>query len=402
MQRLPGTVPLSSVTTWLSGGTPNRAVPSYWNGSIPWISAATLKRSKIADSDQHLTDIGVRAGSRLAPRGATLVLVRGMALHRETRIGMATCPVSFNQDVKALIPKRGILSEFLLYAIQARTTQILDLVSSAGSGTGVLDTNLLQRLPVWIPEEAEQRAIIGAIQSVDDTVDALGSLIAKRLAVKQYLTQQLLTCRTRTAGFDGAWKARRVAEMGAVLAGKALNITGPGKKRPYLRTKNVLDGEIRRLDILHMPMTDAEFERFRLKRGDVLLNEGQSLDLVGRCSLYQDDLGVTCAMQNQLLRFRTYEWTSPRFATQLFRNCQASGAFAAIATQTTSVAHLGSSRFSNLRLLWPTDRREQAAIAEVLDDADREIAALRSRLVKTRSIKLGMMQQLLTGRTRLR
>ena len=75
--------------------------------------------------------------------------------------------------------------------------------------------------------------------------------------------------------------------MGDVVTGKALAARGPGDLRPYLRTKNVFDGRIDTDDVLYMPMTDAQFEQFLAVPGDVLLNEGQSLELVGRCSLYQ-------------------------------------------------------------------------------------------------------------------
>lgn len=197
------------------------------------------------------------------------------------------------------------------------------------------------------------------------------------------------------------WGNRRVSQMGSVLAGKALDIGGAGSLRPYLRTKNVLDGRIDLRDVLWMPMTDAEFDRFSIVDGDVLLNEGQSLELVGRCSIYRGEYGAACAMQNQLLRFRAFDGTSADFAAHLFRFCQQAGKFSAIATQTTSVAHLGSSRFSNLELLWPADRNEQDGIADALTDADKLIYMLEHAIAKKRAIEQGMLQQLLTGRTRL-
>ncbi|MFD8452756.1 MULTISPECIES: restriction endonuclease subunit S [Streptomyces] len=188
---------LGELVTWLSGGTPDRNNPAYWGGAIPWISAATLRRTRVHDSDQHLTAAGVRAGSKIAPAGATLLLVRGMALHREMRIGMATRPVSFNQDVKALIPKPGVLPEYLVYALQARSSHMLDLVSSAGSGTGVLDTQLLQRLPIWIPDETSQCRIVAAINAVDRNVEELHHSLSKARAIKQGMMQMLLTGRNR-------------------------------------------------------------------------------------------------------------------------------------------------------------------------------------------------------------
>jgi type I restriction enzyme S subunit len=160
MSRQAASVPVGSVTTWLSGGTPDRANAAYWAGSIPWISAATLKRTRIYDSDQRITETAVRSGSKLAPQGATLVLVRGMALHREVRAGLAMRPVSFNQDVKALIPRPGLVPKYLTYSLHAQRARILELVSSAGSGTGVLDTGLLKRLPIWVPHSHEQEMIV--------------------------------------------------------------------------------------------------------------------------------------------------------------------------------------------------------------------------------------------------
>ncbi len=117
--------------------------------------------------------------------------------------------------------------------------------------------------------------------------------------------------------------------------------------------------------------------------------------------MYRGELGRKCAMQNQLLRFRANKGTAPGFTEQLFRWFQKTGVFASIATQTTSVAHLGASRFSSLRVRCPRDLPEQTAIATVLSDMDAELSALEARRAKTRALKQAMMQELLTGRTRL-
>lgn len=287
------------------------------------------------------------------------------------------------------------------FASDSGSRQLRELATGTSGSMKNIPKSRMLRLEISTPLPAEQRAISSELAAVDELIFALERLVLKKQAVRRCLAQQLLTSRTRLPKFDSIWATYCVSDVGKVLAGKALSATGRGVARPYLRTKNVLDGRIDVSDVLQMPMTDAEFEHFGLKRGDVLLNEGQSLELVGRCSLYDGEFGAPCAMQNQLLRFRSYEQTCPEFAAHLFRHCQESGVFASIATQTTSVAHLGSSRFGNLRLLWPTDRHEQSAIAHVLNDADSEISALLARITKTCCIKQGLMQQLLTGRTRL-
>jgi type I restriction enzyme S subunit len=197
------------------------------------------------------------------------------------------------------------------------------------------------------------------------------------------------------------WEVCSVESKGEVVTGKALAANAPGKHRPYLRTKNVFDGRIDINDVLTMPMTDDQFQQFGLQRGDVLLNEGQSLELVGRCAMYQEEYPEPCAIQNQLIRFRAKAGVCGRFASHLFRYSQASGVFARIALQTTSIAHLGGSRFQRLRLAWPKNEEEQRAIAEALSDVDALLGALDRLIAKKRDLKQAAMQQLLTGQTRL-
>ena len=189
--------------------------------------------------------------------------------------------------------------------------------------------------------------------------------------------------------------------MGEVITGKALAVNGSGEPRPYLRTKNVYDGRIDIDDVLSMPMTDKQFRQFMLKDGDVLLNEGQSLELVGRCAIYGGEYPGPCAIQNQLLRFRAHTGVSGLFASHLFRYCQQKGVFARVALQTTSIAHLGGTRFEQLLLPWPPTEAEQRAVAAALSDVDVLLAGLDRLIAKKRDLKQAAMQQLLTGQTRL-
>ena len=179
------TVPVGQVTQWLSGGTPNRSFAEYWVGEIPWISASTLKGSEIHESDQHLTTEAVAVGSKMAPVGATLFLVRGSALHNEIRAGLVVAPVCFNQDVKALVPSPRIVPKFLTYSLLGRTQDLLKLVSTAGNSAGVLDTKLVQSFEIFLPPNPEQRAIAEALSDVDGLLGALEALIAKKRAIKQ-------------------------------------------------------------------------------------------------------------------------------------------------------------------------------------------------------------------------
>ncbi|BET68421.1 hypothetical protein ASA1KI_33390 [Opitutales bacterium ASA1] len=284
-----------------------------------------------------------------------------------------------------------------------RSDQWRDFVSESGLGSVRVRIYYkdIGRLRLSLPSRPEQQKIAQCLSTLDELIGAESQKLDALKAHKKGIMQQLFPRegetlpRLRFPEFRraGKWEKKRVDELGDVLAGKALAVNAPGTLRPYLRTKNVLDGVIDLSDVLSMPMTDAEFSRFEILDGDILLNEGQSLELVGRASIYRGEFKGRCAMQNQLLRFRAFPETSREFAAQVFRKCQRDGTFADISTKTTSIAHLGSSRFSALELAWPSPA-EQHRIATCLSSLDELIAAQSDRLSALQTHKQGLLQQL--------
>ncbi|MEU6775990.1 restriction endonuclease subunit S [Streptomyces sp. NPDC046759] len=146
-------LPLGSAARWHSGGTPKTSIPEYWNGDIPWISAASLKSPWIRDSDRSVTKLGARNGTRIAAPNSILFVVRGMSLKNEFRVGIAQREITFGQDCKALVANPGIDSTTLFLAVKSRAQEILQMVDLAGHGTGRLATDRLAALTVKLPPE---------------------------------------------------------------------------------------------------------------------------------------------------------------------------------------------------------------------------------------------------------
>lgn len=145
------------------------------------------------------------------------------------------------------------------------------------------------------------------------------------------------------------WEMCRIADVGEVQLGRQRSPehhTGPNM-RPYLRVANVFDNRIDISDIMSMNFEPAEFERFRLRHGDILLNEGQSRHLVGRPAMFRGEVADAC-FTNSLVRFRAGPRLLPEFALYLFRHYVYSGEFIRIAKWTTNIAHLGAERFAAL------------------------------------------------------
>ena len=170
-------VSLGDAGTWLSGGTPLTTELSYWDGNLPWISAKSLTEFHLRDSDRRLTQLGAQSGTKVVEKNAILMVVRGMSLKTEFRMGIAMRKMAFSQDCKALIARPGIDPLFLAYALKERTQDILDMVDEAGHGTGRLQTDLLYALKIAVPNLDEQRGIAATLGALDDKIESNRRLV---------------------------------------------------------------------------------------------------------------------------------------------------------------------------------------------------------------------------------
>ncbi|MEZ7129276.1 restriction endonuclease subunit S [Nonomuraea sp. AD125B] len=186
-----------------------------------------------------------------------------------------------------------------------------------------------------------------------------------------------------------------VRELGDVRMGKQLSPASQESVRqyPYLRVANVLRGRIDYSDVKTMGFSRGEREVYGLKPGDILLNEGQSLDLVGRSAIYDGNKGEYC-FQNTLVRFRPNSQVLPEYAQVVFERWLDTGVFAAIAKQTTSIAHLGSERFAALKFpLLPL--AEQRYIREVVGVVSSQEQTIAASVAKLSAVRTGVTDDLL-------
>jgi type I restriction enzyme S subunit len=154
--------------------------------------------------------------------------------------------------------------------------------------------------------------------------------------------------------FSKDWTVMRAAAAGHCQLGQQRHpmFEAGENVRPYLRVANVLDGSIDFSDVLSMHFPINSLGKFELQPGDILLNEGQSTELVGRSAIWRGEVSGMC-FQKTLLRFRCGPLLVPEFAHAFFQHMLYTGQFARVAVQTTSIAHLTSVRFAELPLPVP-------------------------------------------------
>lgn len=162
--------PLGELVSFASGGTPSKKRDDYWGGTIPWISAKTLKTENIDTSDLFITEEGLKAGSKIAPKGSILLLTRGSGLFNGIPIARVEKDVAFNQDIKCLDSYGEVENEFIFYWLLSQKDYLMAKVGVIGIGAGKFDLDFLQKLMIPIPSERERKSIVGFASSISEKI----------------------------------------------------------------------------------------------------------------------------------------------------------------------------------------------------------------------------------------
>ena len=162
--------PLGELVKFSSGGTPSKKNPDYWNGTIPWISAKTMKDERVSTSDLMITEEGLASGSKLAPIGSLLLLTRGSGLFNGIPLCIVEKPVAFNQDVKCIESCTDVSNKFIFYWLKSQEEYLRAKLEVTGIGAGKFDTKFLQELNVPIPCKEERDKIVSIAESISKKI----------------------------------------------------------------------------------------------------------------------------------------------------------------------------------------------------------------------------------------
>ena len=274
-----------------------------------------------------------------------------------------------NNHAHVLKPKARANIDYLV--------EYLESLDYSGYNTGTaqpkLNKQVCTQIPVLVPPLPEQSAIATALSDVDALLSSLDALIAKKRDIKQAAMQQLLTGKTRLPGFGGAWELKRVGDVLTIRHGKDQKaVMSSSGQYPILAT----GGQI------------GWAKQWLYNRPSVLIGRKGTIDRPQYMdqpfwtvdTLFYSELKSKNVAKYFYYRFCLIDWLQYN---------EASG-----------VPSLNARTIETIELACP-EPEEQTAIAEVLSDMDAELAALEARRDKTRLLKQGMMQELLTGKTRL-
>lgn len=398
---------LGDIGTWGSGGTPAKTHSEYYGGEIPWLVIGDLNDGLVTQAGTTITAKGlVNSSAKLIPPGTVLIAMYGSI----GKMGVAGIHCATNQAIAHCQPDESkVCGDYLFVLLQSIRKQLVN------QGQGLAQQNISQKIlkatEIALPTITEQRSIVAKVNELMSLCDCLetrqsdaqaaharlvdellGSLLQARDAedfaecwgrVKGsfdalFTTEQSVELLKRTIlglGMTGGlsargsvdkWEKIKVADAGHIKLGRQRSPKdhhGPNMVQ-YLRVANVLEAKIDTTDVKSMNFTPEEQKTFRLLPGDILLNEGQSKELVGRPAIFNDEVPGVC-FQNTLLRFRCYDRVTPSYALKYFLHCMYSGIFQKYAQQTTNIAHLSSGRLATIDFLLPPLEEQRRIVAKV-------------------------------------
>ncbi|GMO20725.1 restriction endonuclease subunit S [Bradyrhizobium ottawaense] len=324
-----------------SGGTPSRANTDYYGGSIPWVKSGELREEVITDTEEKITERAVKESSaKIIPKGAILLAMYGATVGRMAFLGI---DAATNQAVCNIRPdpKRAD-SRYVFHCLQSQMNHFLG--RAAGGAQPNISQGIVKETKIPLPSLEEQQRIAAIL----DKADALRRKRKRARDLVNSLSGELFVemfgeCKPNSQ----RWPLSTVAEMGNVQLGRqrAPKYQTGKFRKPYLRVANVYEDRIDTDDILSMDFNDRDFRDYKLDYGDILLNEGQSTELVGRPAMWRSEI-QDCCFQNTLIRFQSdRSRVLPGFALGLFLQYFRTGEFAKISSKTSNVAHLGAGRF---------------------------------------------------------
>jgi type I restriction enzyme S subunit len=388
-----------------SGHTPSKKRPGYWGGDIQWVSLAdtgALDKGVVTHTANTITTDGVAHSAAVVHPSGTVILLRGSSVGKSAVLG---ADMAVSQDYVSWTCGPRIDNWYLYYVLQSRKSEFARI--AFGNTIKTIGLDYFRHLTVPLPPIREQQELVRILAAADKLVSSLQQVIAKKRAIKQGMMQQLLTGKTRLPGFTEPWREVQLGDHVTYIKTVALSRAQLDTTSP-LRYLHYGDIHTRFATMLNagqeaMPRAASALARNagRLQPGDlVFADASEDPDGVGKSveiTAVPSD-GVVPGLHTIAARFdkdvlvdgfKAYLQFIPAFRKSLLRLVAG-----------TKVLATTRSYISGITLPLP-GVDEQRAIATVLRDCDSEIEALSVCVSKVSALKQGMMQQLLTDRTRL-
>ncbi len=358
---------LSKVT---AGGTPSTLMSEYWDGDIRWMNSGELNQKRVFEVENRITKLGLlNSATKLIPANCVLIGLAGQGKTRGT-VAMNMVELCTNQSIAAIHPDGNINQEYLYHNLDSRYVELRGL-STGDGGRGGLNLTIIKKLSIAIPSKNEQALISETLSNMDALINQTEKLIGKKKAIKQGVMQELLKPK------DG-WAIKRLGDLvDKVSTGKLdANAMKPdGEYRFYTCAKE------------YFYIDRYAFDDEALLISGNGANVGYIHYYNGKFNAYQRTY-VLIGFQIDVFFLKIYldRYLADRITTEVSAG---------------NTPYIKMDTITEMVVQYPLALKEQSAISSQLNDIEKEIQIIETKLQKLKHQKQGMMQALLTGKIRL-
>ncbi len=386
-----------------SGGTPLTTRKEYYGGNIPFVKIEdiTVSGKYLSNTAIHITEEGLNSSNAwLVPENSLLLAIYGsigsMAINK--------IPVSTNQAILGIIPGTETITEYLYYSLVHSKKRMLRQRKQSTQAN--LTAKIVKDFKIPLPPLPQQRKIAEILGSVDSAIQQVDEAIAKAERLKKGLMQDLLTKGIGHTDFKDTeigripeeWEVVRLGDVGEGFQyGLSIKMSEEGQY-PIIKMDSLINGEVQPVNLRYVNLDENTFQKYRLEKGDILINRTNSYELVGRSGIFMLDGDYVFASYLIRIKPDKKRLFSKFMAFYLLFSLER---LRKMATRAVSQANINASNLRKFKLPLPP-LSEQKKIAEILSTVDEKIALEKERKAKLERVKKGLMNDLLTGKKRVK
>lgn len=379
---------LGEISQVITGSTPQTLDVTNYGKEFLFVSPADIN-----DNVKYITDTTTKLSSkgfslcRIIKKGSPMFVCIGSTIGKTALAGI---DLATNQQINSCIVKNCINNEFLYYNLSFQSNKIRLLAGE--QAVPIINKSTFEKIKLSIPPLAEQEKIADILGTWDEAIEKLSNLIEQKKLLKKGLMQKLLTGKTRLKGFTQPWKE---VKLGEILVERNEYTTQNNQvtiltssRKGIFRQEDYFDKQVasennigykilHKYDFTYRAMTDDDVYCFN--------------------QLTNEDMGAVSPAYSVF-----YCENVPNLLIKEILNSKCFGHQLLKISQGGTRKSLKFSALKTLKIYIPSDINEQQVIAVVLSTADDEISLLNQKLEALKEQKKGLMQQLLTGQTRVK
>ena len=456
-------VPLGEIlTNIIGGGTPSKSNPSYWQGKIPWLTIKDMRTRRPIDSIDHISEAAVKESSTNIIPADTVIIATRVGLGKVVRVPYdatinqdlkALIPkagidksyleywivsiADYLESIGSGTTVKGIRLEtlreipFPLAPPEAQKQIVAEIekqfsrLDEAVASLKRIQANL-KRYKAAVLKAAVEGKLTEQWRKGHPDVEPADQLLKRILTERRAKWEAEELAKMKAKGIkpkDDSWKKKykepaepdtaNLPELPEGWVWATYDQTGTlnlGRQRApkyhfgpnmrqYLRVQNVFEDRIDLSDVMEMDFPPSDFEKYELKSGDMLLNEGQSPELLGRPAIYRGELPGAC-FTNTLIRFRAVTGVSVEFALLVSRYYMRARRFLEEGSITTNIAHLSLGRLATIEFPLPCLTEQQTIVAEaerLISVTEKIEVTIKTNLKRAERLRQTILQQAFSG-----